>query len=519
MGRSGSAAGLRHRWSRRKVISAALTSAGAMALLTACGTAATVTTSAASSAAPSTSVASTNSTAASSSPVATSSAAPATSTAAASSASTATSQAATTATASSAAPTASATTTAPTPSPNAVVFWSNSGYPYTGHVGAQLVQQFEQQGGPTIAYTDTVYADFMQKLLTTVAAGTPPDLSYTDRYVTQANACKGVIQTMDSMIAKSKVITKNMFFPRLVHDTNFRGKTYAIPHGPDVGLFYYNQDIFSAAGLDPAKPPLDWDTASTMAQKLTRTQGGNVQQVGWSPSQDWGVPWLVTYWQQGGEELGPDETKVTLNNAMAVNSLNYFKKVYDLEGGYDPITKFVSSLKGAEKAFIAGKVGMTWSTHSSIHDFQVANVSFKWNASYFPLPPNGQRANYMGGWSLVIPTGAKHAAGAFQFLEFLCQPAPQVSWAEEWNCLPSVAAVANSDAYLKGDPLRKLAVQDAGIAKWVIVAPGADQTLPVEVGIQAPVLTGQQTPEAELTNAQQKIQSILDQSYSQCSAT
>ena len=69
-----------------------------------------------------------------------------------------------------------------------------------------------------------------------------------------------------------------------------------------------------------------------------------------------------------------------------------------------------------------------------------------------------------------------------------------MSWAEEWNCLPSVSAVANSDAYLKSDPLRKLAVQDAGVAKWVIVAPGADQTLTVEVGIQQPVLTGQQTP-------------------------
>ena len=147
-----------------------------------------------------------------------------------------------------------------------------------------------------------------------------------------------------------------------------------------------------------------------------------------------------------------------------------------------------------------------------------SKVTFKWGASYFPLPPNGQRANYIGGWSLVIPSGAKQAPGAFQFLEFLCTPDPQVRWAEEWNCLPAVTATAQSAAYLKNDPLRKLAVQDAAIARWVIVAPGADQTLGVEVGIQKPVLSAQQTPEAELASDNQKIQGILDQAYSHCTA-
>jgi hypothetical protein len=43
---------------------------------------------------------------------------------------------------------------------------------------------------------------------------------------------------MDAIIGRSTVIKKEMFLSRLVNDTNDHGKTYAIPHSPDVGLFF-----------------------------------------------------------------------------------------------------------------------------------------------------------------------------------------------------------------------------------------------------------------------------------------
>ncbi|HEV7215152.1 MAG TPA: hypothetical protein VGP33_08490 [Chloroflexota bacterium] len=91
--------------------------------------------------------------------------------------------------------------------------------------------------GPTIAYTNTLCGDFMKKLVTTVA-GAPPELSYIDRYVTQTYACRGVLAPMDAIIGRSTVIKKEMFLSRLVNDTNDHGKTYDIPHSPDVGLFF-----------------------------------------------------------------------------------------------------------------------------------------------------------------------------------------------------------------------------------------------------------------------------------------
>ncbi len=394
-----------------------------------------------------------------------------------------------------------------------MVFWSNAGYPYKDQVGAQLAQEFQQKGGPTISWTDTLYGDFMKKLLTTVAAGTPPDLSYVDRYVTQAYAARGVLTAMDDLIAKSKTVQKDMFFSLLVHDTNYHGKTYAVPHGPDVGLLYYNKDLFQAAGLDPEKPPLTWDDAQATAQKLTKKSGSDYTQIGWSPAQDWGVPWMVAYWQQGGQLLNADETKATFDNPQAVAALDFLKKVYDLEGVYTDITKFISGIGDARKAFLGNKVAMRWDTHSSIHDFDVAKINFKWGASYFPLPPGGNHANYMGGWGLVIPKGAKQADGAFQYLEYLCTSDPQIRWAEAWNCMPTVKDVAQSQAYIKGDQLRDLAVKEMPTAQWVIAAPGGDQIIGTEVGIMGDVLSGKQSSHDALASANQKTQGLLDEAY------
>lgn len=249
----------------------------------------------------------------------------------------------------------------------------------------------------------------------------------------------------------------------------------------------------------------------TTAQHLTKKDtSGIIQQTGWSPAQDWGVPWMVAYWQQGGALLNADETQATFANTQGETALGFLKKVYDAEGSYTDVTKAMTDLGGARKAFLAGKVAMHWDTHSTIHDIDVAKVNYQWGATYFPLPPGGKHANYMGGWSLVIPKGAKQAAGAFQYLEFLCTAGPQVAWSDAWNTVPPVIDVAKSAAYIKGDPLRQLAVDEMPGAKWVIATPGGDQIITVEVGIMGNVLSGKQSAQDALAAANDQVQTLLD---------
>lgn len=233
---------LRTRVSRRQALVAVILPAGAVALLSACGGAAvgTATTpTSASQAALSAATLQTSAPAVSSSQAA-NSVASSTSMAASPTSTSSVQQSITSTVATQPA------AAAPTKGGNTIVAWTNAGYRYKGLVGAHLVSEFAQQGGPAIEYNDT---SKWPDLIAVVAAGTPPDLSFTDRYVTQSYASRGIISPMDDMLGRSKVVKKDMFFGLLVDNTNYHGKTYGIPQGPDVGLLYYNKISTAPPGL------------------------------------------------------------------------------------------------------------------------------------------------------------------------------------------------------------------------------------------------------------------------------
>jgi ABC-type glycerol-3-phosphate transport system substrate-binding protein len=184
---------------------------------------------------------------------------------------------------------------------------------------------------------------------------------------------------------------------------------------------------------------------------------------------------------------------------------------------HDGVMQFLNSGgHNAQQAFFAGKVAMRWDSFPIVQTLTQQKVPFAWEITYFPLPEGGQHADYGGGWGLVMPTGAKQAAGAFHFLEFLCQPDPQIRWAEAWDSLPTVIAVAQSPAYLKGDAVRTLAVNEMPNARFVIAAPGGDQILPVEQSVKAYVVSGKQSDKNALVAAVQQAQTLLDNAHKAC---
>jgi ABC-type glycerol-3-phosphate transport system substrate-binding protein len=353
-----------------------------------------------------------------------------------------------------------------------------------------------------------------------VAAGTPPDLSYVDDYITSSYACSTAVSSLSDMIARSKVIKPDMFWPAMANYGLFKGKVYSIPHGPDVGLLYYNKDAFAAAGLDPSRPPLTWDDALVAVQKLTRKQGTTLQQIGWSPLQSWNgrAMWEIPFWQLGGEMFSADGTAPTFNNDQALQALDWLKQLYDAQGGWDTVTKFVSTAKGGVPAFVSGQMAMLFEPHATSVLSLNGKTAFAWDTAAWPVAPAGKQATMIDGFGLVIPKGAKHAEGAFRFLEFLCQTDPQIRWATTWYNEPAVIAAAQLPAFLNANPLNKLEVQLSPSSKTWISAVGAKDLDGIENTMVADVLTGKRTPHDALASASDQMQATLTRALQSCSA-
>lgn len=137
--------------------------------------------------------------------------------------------------------------------------------------------------------------------LMSMAGSTSPDVFYVNfrQYYTFLE--QGFCRPLDDLIAKDpeSVARVNPAVHKVL--TSFDGKTYAIPFFQVAIALYYRKDYFIEAGLDPNRPPRDWDEFYKYAVKLTKPG-----RFGFEFSNPPGYHWQNLAYQAGGEIVGPD---------------------------------------------------------------------------------------------------------------------------------------------------------------------------------------------------------------------
>src|SRR5262249_46317429 len=152
---------------------------------------------------------------------------------------------------------------------------------------------------------------------------------------------------------------------------------------------------FKAAGLDPAKPPTNWQELLTAAKALTKRDGDTVTQWGLGTAADY--PWYAyaLIWGNGGALLGEDGQPAFNKDARAeaVKLLQAFRH----EQKVMPPLQHDQS----EKDFPAGKLAMICSSSASGGGFE-KQIGDKFEYGLARFPGNKQRAVPVGGASLGI---------------------------------------------------------------------------------------------------------------------
>jgi ABC-type glycerol-3-phosphate transport system substrate-binding protein len=128
----------------------------------------------------------------------------------------------------------------------------------------------------------------------------------------------------------------------------------------------------------------------------------------------------------------------------------------------------------------------------------------------YPVPPNGKRANYGGGWANVLSSGAKNPEAAWAFLEFLSEDEQNLKLVDRYDQLPIRVATARSERFTKKDPFRILAAEEIPYRKFVIAAPGGSETLPIQAAMVNSILQGQVSVSDGLKDGQDQMQQVLD---------
>ncbi len=228
--------------------------------------------------------------------------------------------------------TAAPATQALTTSPVTLTVWT--GYPELEPFYRDVAAQFTKiHPNVSFQFLSTTLREFETKVQAALPTCTGPDVFDIEPNIAPILVSDQLIDPNPPAV--DALVKSGIYSPFVVNYFTYGGKTYGIPmlEGSDAQLFY-NKDMFTAAGLDPNKPPTTFDEMMADAQKLTKyDSSGNITVSGMSmrlSGQGSGIAekfWFFLH-NMGGDIIVPsaDGTKWHngYDNAAGQKALTYY---------------------------------------------------------------------------------------------------------------------------------------------------------------------------------------------------
>jgi len=266
--------------------------------------------------------------------------------------------------------------------------------------------------GTTIERTTAPTADLLNNLTTAVKEDNAPDVVILDNPAMPDAATSGLLASADDVGIKTEGFDENLAGPGTVD-----GTTYGVPIGANTLGLYYNEDILSSAGVDPAGLT-SWDALNAALDKVTASGAKGITFSGISGEE--GVfQFLPWFWGAGADLKDPGS-----DAAVAAGQL-----VSDWIGkGYAPKSAITDNQSASWDLFLTGDYafaenGSWFAQAASEQDFPAKMVPI-------PSQDGGAAPVPTGGEFLAAPTHKDNAQGHYDaaaaVIDCLAGPSSQV---------------------------------------------------------------------------------------------
>ena len=260
------------------------------------------------------------------------------------------------------------------------------------------------------------------KIMTTAAAGNPPDVAYIGSRWIPKLAALGAIAPLyvpDPVMAEC--------FESIWPMVTWNGKIYGIPRAFSSKVLYYNTELFKKAGI--AGPPKTWAELEADAKAISE----NTDAYGYALAGKKFVSSTSQFFNflfQNGGSVFDDKGNVTINNAKGVEALKFYASLAD----YAEPGPTAWKREELWQLFSDGKVGMYVSGPWRVHAFEDAGVPFK--TAPLPAGPKGSSATILVSDSLVVFSQSEHPGLANLLALYLTSYENQKALDTKWGMTP-----------------------------------------------------------------------------------
>ncbi len=351
-----------------------------------------------------------------------------------------------------------AATQAPAAGPVTVKFMITSNGPADVKLQQDTVKAWETKTGNKVEVIAA--SDINQQLSQGFAAGSPPDVFFTDANVFPTYAKAG------NMLAYGdKVTAKSDFYPNLVKTFTYDNKFYCAPKDFSTLALIINTEMWTKAGLTDADVPKTWADLEKVATKLN-VDGHKGLVIGDTRDR------IGAFMKQaGGWIVNGDQTKMTADSAENLAALQEVQKL--LASGTTAFPKAVDAGWSGEaigKNKTAMAIEGNWIKGAVKSDYP----NLKWKAVELPAGPAGK-----GTLSFTqcygVASASKNQAAAIDLVNYLSTADPALALAKGLGVMPALQSAAAG--YKSAFPDEEAFLAGASYAQGPVTVAGMDPVL------------------------------------------
>lgn len=392
----------------------------------------------------------------------------------------------------------------------------------------QQVASF-QEAYPWITVNMTLqpWEQRLETLLTTVAAGDPPNVTMMGRQDIPGFVLQNALTPLDSFMEQDG-IGADMFLESEWLGTQYDGQTWILPQptGGALNIMWWNKGQFAEAGLDPEKPPTTWEELLAAGEALTViSDDGFLDRAGVNVAVTGGETPAFIVWlnANGGSWISDDQRTILFGDEKGLETLQFMVDyTNNVNGGFEEVQAFYSQTGEWENGpFYNGYESIMLNGSWALFLIQDFGPDVEFGIAPLPIGPSGDpavRGTAWGGWGYVIPRNDNASEAELEASWLLTKWLTAESegdgacWFIQQQQRPSPLTAC--DGYLKDGETHPRAAEILDVMsydKWVPIAPIQPQLNQIITTMQEEALFGTKSAEQALADAAAAAQTLLDE--------
>jgi multiple sugar transport system substrate-binding protein len=269
----------------------------------------------------------------------------------------------------------------------------------------------------------TGQAEYRERILTSMAAGAPPDVFLLDNIDIPAFADRGVLLDLRPFLGRLGIDLSG--YDSTVLAIFRRGDAvYALPKGYTPMVLAYNKDLFDRAGLPYPRADWTWDEFLAAARALTRDTDGDGAIDQWGTAFDRRVfmwnSWIIA---GGGDVLCPDGARATgcLDSPATVEAIRWYTGWVTRDRVVPRFGTLRRSLGDNLRLFASGRVAMVTAGHFWVPNFlpYVRDGRLRVGFAAIPHREGVAPATVLYASGFAVPAAASHRRRSVELAAFL----------------------------------------------------------------------------------------------------